>query len=101
MNPHDKGLPPSKIPQLAQYAFVVLFVILVVLSGLFSLTEHWRRATFTLGIALMWLAAVRASCDSQVLGILAVRSRRFDMVFSACCGLLIIFFSLSIDSLGS
>lgn len=80
---------------------MALFGVLVAISVVFSLTEHWRRATFALGISMMWLAVLRAYCDSQVLGVLAVRSRRFDAIFSATLGTIMVFLSVSVDALGS
>ncbi|MDO4630816.1 MAG: DUF3017 domain-containing protein [Corynebacterium sp.] len=100
-NPHDVDLKPSKIPLVAQYSMLGLFLLAVVVSGGFAIMEHWRRATFTLGAALVWLAVVRFTCDSKVLSVLAVRSRRFDVAFTTTVGALILFLSGTVDSLGS
>ncbi|MDF5820463.1 DUF3017 domain-containing protein [Corynebacterium felinum] len=100
-NPHDVNLLPSRIPRPLQIAAVVVFVLGVLASGIFSFTEHWRRATFTLGVALLWLSVLRLTCDSKILGVLAVRSRTFDALYTALGGSLMIFLSSSVDSLGS
>lgn len=100
-NPHDAGLKPSALSKPLQYALVVLFAIGVVASGVFALTEHWRRASFTLGAALLWLSVVRMTCDSKVLGVLAVRSRQFDAIYTAVIGAAMVFLATSVDSLGS
>lgn len=100
-NPHDRFLNPSVLPKWVQKAGVVLFVVLIALSGVYSLTEHWRRATFSLGVAMVWLAVLRFSCDSRILGVLAVRSRLFDVLFSLTTGVLLLFLSYSVDALGS
>lgn len=100
-NPHDRRLAPSSIPGAVQWVMIALVLIGVVLSGLFSVLEHWRRATFLLGGSLLWLTVVRLTCDSSRVGILAVRSRRFDAVFSAALGAAMLFLSASVDSLGS
>lgn len=100
-NPHDAKLKPSRLPRLIQWAMVAWFVLGVGVSGVYALTEHWRRATFVLGAALLWLAVVRWLCDSQVLGVLAVRSRRFDLTFSTLLGVAMVFLASSVDSLGS
>lgn len=100
-NPHDIGRKESKIPSGIQYIGLSLFVIAVATSGVYSLTEHWRRATFVLGTALLWLAILRLTCDSKVLGVLSIRSRTFDVMYASAVGGAMVFFSYSIDSLGS
>ena len=100
-NPHDNDLPPSTVPVALQRAGLVIFVVGMVVSGVFSITEHWRRATFSLGATLVWLSVLRLTCDSQVLGVLAVRSRKFDAVFTALGGAAMLFLSASVDALGS
>lgn len=100
-NPHDIGNPPSPLPLWAQRAMAGLFVVGFLLSALFSATEHWRRATFVLGAAMLWLALMRLICDSRVIGLLAVRSRRFDAAFCAALGATMMFLAGSVDALGS
>ncbi|PAT10045.1 hypothetical protein CKJ80_07885 [Corynebacterium hadale] len=100
-NPHDIGNPPSRLPEWAQWAMVALFVVGFVASALFAATEHWRRATFVLGASMMWLAVMRYACDSRIVGLLAVRSRRADAVFCVCCGLAMVLLAGTVDSLGS
>lgn len=100
-NPHDRGLPPSALPLRWQHVFVGMFVVLLIITALFLFTEHWRRASFLFGASLFYLASARMLCDSRVLGVLAVRSRRFDVIFNLCVGGLMMFMAASIDSLGS
>ena len=100
-NPHDRALPPSRLPDAVQWICVGAFVVLVVASGLFSFLEHWRRATFALGVGMLWLAICRLVCDSRVMGVLAVRSRRFDMAFSLIAGAALVWLAVSVDALGS
>ncbi|QGU06523.1 hypothetical protein COCCU_02845 [Corynebacterium occultum] len=100
-NPHDADLKPSVLPRFMQLLGVGVFLLSFVVASVFALTEHWRRATFTLGAAMMWLAVLRVSCDSKILGILSVRSRRFDALFNLLLGGGLVFLSSSIDSLGS
>lgn len=68
---------------------------------MFSATEHWRRATFTLGVSMLWLAVMRLTCDSRVIGLVAVRSRRFDVAFTSVLGAAMMWLAWSVDSLGS
>lgn len=100
-NPHDVRLKPSRLPRAVQVAGVALFLIALVVSAGFAVTEHWRRATFTLGTAMIWLALLRLSLDSKILGIFSVRSRRFDTFFSLLLGSGLVFLSASVDALGS
>ena len=100
-NPHDIGNAPSKLPVRAQQVLVGLFVIGFLVATLFAVTEHWRRATFTLGAAMLWLTACRLTCDSQVMGLLAVRSRRFDAIFTGVAGAALVWLAVSVDALGS
>lgn len=100
-NPHDRGNRPSRLPAWMQWAGVTLLIAGVVASGVFSATEHWRRATFTLGVALIWLSVLRLTCDSKILGVFAVRSVKFDVAFCLVTGGLMSFLSASVDSLGS
>lgn len=100
-NPHDVGLAPSKLSHKVQKAGVILFIVAVVVASIFALTEHWRRATFTLGLSLLYLSALRLSCDSKTMGVLAVRSRKFDAIYTAVVGGIMIFLASSVDALGS
>ncbi|BAU95047.1 hypothetical protein N24_0785 [Corynebacterium suranareeae] len=100
-NPHDGGLAPSKLPHAVQRAGIVVFIFAVGAASVFALTEHWRRATFTLGASLLFLSLLRLSCDSKVLGVLSVRSRRFDATYTAILGGLMTFLAISVDALGS
>ena len=43
---------------------VALFVLGFVVATLFSVTEHWRRATFTLGMAMLWLTCLLYTSDA-------------------------------------
>ncbi|MBV7292628.1 DUF3017 domain-containing protein [Corynebacterium sp. TAE3-ERU16] len=100
-NPHDVGLPPSRVPHVIQRAFMaLLFAAFLVVIG-FALTEHWRRATFLLGCALIWLSVIRVTCDSRTLGVFAVRSRKFDTPFTLLMGGSMAFLAMSVDPLGS
>lgn len=100
-NPHDRGLSPSRLPATAQKIGVAVFLIGVVVSSLFAVTEHWRRAAFMLGVSMVYLAVLRLTCDSKIMGLLAVRSRRFDACYCAVLGGLMVFLAASVDSLGS
>ncbi|GAB3087507.1 DUF3017 domain-containing protein [Corynebacterium aquatimens] len=100
-NPHDLGNAPSRLPLWAQRAALAVFVLGFVAATVFAATEHWRRATFALGCTMLWLAGCRAFCDSHVLGLVAVRSQRFDIAFCIATGAMLVWLAASVDSLGS
>ena len=100
-NPHDAHLKPSALPPALQWLAIGLVVVAVVVSGFYAVFEHWRRATLLLGGALVWLTVVRLTCDSSRVGVLAVRSRRFDACFTGILGAEMVFMAFSIDALGS
>lgn len=100
-NPHDAHLQPSPLPPAVQWVAIGIVIAAVAVSGIFAVSEHWRRATMLLGGALMWLTVVRLTCDSSRVGVLAVRSRRFDACFTGILGAAMVFMAFSIDALGS
>ncbi|AKK10471.1 DUF3017 domain-containing protein [Corynebacterium uterequi] len=100
-NPHDVGNRPSPLPAWVQRVGVAALVLAFVASGWWSVTEHWRRSAFTLGFAMLWLSVLRLTCDSKVLGLLAVRSVKFDATYCAGIGAMLVFLAASVDSLGS
>ena len=100
-NPHDAHLPPSRLSTTVQRLGVGAFVLGLVVVALFLLTEHWRRGTFAFGMCLLWLTGLRCVADGSVMGVLSVRSRRFDALYTGLLGALMIYFSVSVDSLGS
>ncbi|MCF4005992.1 DUF3017 domain-containing protein [Corynebacterium uropygiale] len=100
-NPHDRSLRPSRLPRAVQYAGLGLFLLGLLVASVFALTDHWRRATFVLGSSMLWLALLRLTCDSRTLGVLSVRSRRFDCAFAIVTGGAMMFLSASVDALGS
>lgn len=84
-----------------QWGFIASVVALLALAVVFLILERWRRAGAALGVAFVVLALARWLVDSERLGILAVRSRRFDSMFCAAMGASMLFLALSVDSLGS
>lgn len=100
-NPHDRNLAPSIVPKHIQRAALVIFMVLLAVATFWAMGDHWRRSTFTYGVALAWLAAMRLTCDPSTLGFLSVRSRRFDVVFLGLVSAGMLALSSSIDALGS
>lgn len=100
-NPHDINNRPSRLPRWAQWVGVGVLCAGLVLGVVLLVTEHWRRATFMLGVCMLWVAVLRVLCDSRVVGLIAVRSKRFDVLFSGMLGAALVGLSVSIDALGS
>lgn len=101
VNPHDASEQPSPIPRAIQRVGLAFFLLGLVVASAFALTDHWRRATFVLGAGMVWFAALRQTCNSATLGLLTVRSRRFDVRFALLIGLATMYLSVSVNSLGS
>lgn len=77
-------------------------VIAGLLVGLaFVVAERWRRGTFVIGLAALAAAALRAALPTSRVGLLAVRGREFDVVFLVVTGVLVLWLSASVDSLGT
>lgn len=78
-----------------QAPLLVVWVV-VVLAFVRIALQHWREGTAELGVALLLAAVFRARCDSERVGLLAVRSRRVDIVTYVVFGLVMILVSLTI-----
>ena len=99
LNPHDRAVRPSPLARGFQRLIVAGFLAIVLVAGVFFLLDRWRRGSFVLGGALVYLSLARWVVDSDVMGVLAVRSRKFDASFTATLGLLIILLAVSVDPL--
>jgi len=101
VNPHDAGVAGSRVNRNIQMLSVILFAVTIGVGVVLLLTDHWRRGTVAVGIGVVWLGIIRWWVDSRILGVFAVRSRKFDSAFCVVIGGLLLFTALSIDSLGS
>lgn len=104
INPHTpKGLVTRGEkwdPRLQYGLYGLLFVgfgAFVVFLGL----ERWRRATLILGITMIYLGVLRQLLPDRLLGVMSVRSSRFDLFFCSLIGGGMVFLSASVDALGS
>lgn len=100
-NPHDRAVPPSPLNRWVQRLLVAVFVLFLLVALVLITQEHWRRGTSVLGGSLLYLAVIRWVVDSAVMGILAVRSRKFDSCFTAVLGIAMLWLAISVDPLGS
>ncbi|MDD7931172.1 DUF3017 domain-containing protein [Actinomycetospora straminea] len=76
-------------------AFLAVMVVVAVAFGRIGL-QHWREGTTELGLALLLAGVLRASLTRTAAGLLAVRSRRVDIVTYVLFGLVMIAVSLTI-----
>lgn len=100
-NPHDRAVPASPLPAIAQRVMVGAFVLMLVFALVWIAQEHWRRGASVLGGGLVYLAVIRWLVDSRIMGVLAVRSRKFDSIFTALLGMAMLWIAISVDPLGS
>lgn len=102
-NPHT---PDGPAPGEAWSARVQMLLFGTLFFGLgaaavFLGLERWRRATFTLGMTMIYLGAIRQYLPDSLLGVFSVRSRRFDLWFCLLTGGGMVFLASSVDALGS
>ncbi|MGO1948148.1 MAG: DUF3017 domain-containing protein [Mycobacteriaceae bacterium] len=100
-NPHDRPLPPSKLNQTLQMLLVIGFVVVMITGLAFLVADRWRRGTVTIGSGMLLLGLLRLVVDGKILGVLSVRSRRFDSGFCVAVGVAMLVVALSVDPLGS
>jgi hypothetical protein len=100
-NPHDVDVRPSGWPQWFQMLLVLIFLVAVAAGVVSIIAEHWRRGIMSVGIGMVWLGVARWFVDSRLMGVLAVRSRKFDSAFCVIVGGLLLLIALQVDSLGS
>lgn len=70
-------------------------------AAVFLGLERWRRATFMLGVTMMYLGVIRQFLPDSLLGVFSVRSMKFDLWFCFLVGGGMVFLASSVDALGS
>jgi len=79
----------------AQLPFLVVMVVVAVAFVRIA-QQHWREGTTELGLALLLAAVLRATISDRLAGLLAVRTRRVDIVTYAVFGAIVVAVSLTI-----
>jgi hypothetical protein len=79
----------------AHLPFLAVMVVVAVAFARIGL-QHWREGTTELGLALLLAGTLRATLTRTAAGLLAVRSRRVDIVTYVLFGLVVIAVSLTI-----
>ncbi|HJC85441.1 MAG TPA: DUF3017 domain-containing protein [Candidatus Corynebacterium faecigallinarum] len=80
---------------------VIGFVLVMIIGLAFLVADRWRRGTVTIGSAMLFLGLLRWLVDGEILGVLSVRSRRFDSAFCVTVGSVMLAVAMSVDPLGS
>nr|WP_206025510.1 DUF3017 domain-containing protein [Rhodococcus sp. 14C212] len=88
------SLARRNLPLLAVAVVIAAAVILVV-------ADRWRRGAFVFGGATLLAGLLRLWMPEDLVGVLAVRSRTFDVSALLVVGGLIIALAVSIDPLGT
>ncbi|QRE82036.1 DUF3017 domain-containing protein [Rhodococcus ruber] len=87
-------LARRNLPLLAVTVVIAAAVILVV-------ADRWRRGAFVFGSATLLAGLLRLWVPEDQVGVLAVRSRAFDVSALLVVGGLVIALAVSIDPLGT
>jgi hypothetical protein len=80
---------------------LVIIAMMMLLALLLVIWDRWRRGTFVFGVGTLLAAWFRLILPQSQAGLLAVRSRRFDVGALALVGGVIVWLTLSIDPLGT
>ncbi|WP_405133396.1 DUF3017 domain-containing protein [Nocardia sp. NBC_01388] len=79
---------------------ILLVAAVMVVAVVFLAWDRWRRGTFFFGGATLLAAALRLLLPTERVGLLAVRSKPFDVGWTAVLGSVIIVLAATINSLG-
>jgi hypothetical protein len=72
-------------------------VMLIVVTGIVRITMyHWREGTALIGVALLIAAVLRMLLPDQRAGLLAVRSRKVDVLLYGGFSAMILYVALTI-----
>ncbi len=94
-------------PTTLRYRLLTIHLPLILIGlGLFVAVvlvaiDRWRRGTLVFGIVTVAAAVIRLVLAEDRVGVLAVRSRAFDVATLASFGGLVIWLGASIESLGT
>ncbi len=79
---------------------MLLIAAVMVVAVVFLAWDRWRRGTFFFGGATLLAAALRMVLPTERVGLLAVRSKPFDVIWLTVLGSAIIALAATISSLG-
>jgi hypothetical protein len=79
---------------------MLLVVAVLVVAAVFLVQDRWRRGAYIIGGATLVAAALRLCLPTVRVGLLAVRSRPFDVGAYTALGGVIVALAATINSLG-
>lgn len=82
-----------------QFPMLLVLAVLVV-AVVFVAADRWRRGAFFIGGAITLAAVLRLCLPTARVGLLAVRSKPFDVAACAALGAAVIALAVTISSLG-
>jgi hypothetical protein len=62
---------------------IPITAVLIIVAGALVLIAlaYWRRGAFALGMAMLLAGGLRATLSDRTIGVLAVRGKKFDLLF--------------------
>jgi cation transport ATPase len=79
---------------------MVIVTVVIVLAVIFVASDRWRRGALFFGGATLLAAAFRLCLPTARVGLLAVRSKPFDVATLSILGTAIVFIAATINTLG-
>ncbi|WJR32743.1 DUF3017 domain-containing protein [Mycobacteroides immunogenum] len=83
-----------------QWPILVVSAVFLVALGL-VIADRWRRGALVVGIAVGIAAALRLVLTDETAGLLAVRSKTFDVGALGAVAAAMVYLALTIDPLGT
>jgi len=83
-----------------QWPILLVSMVFLVALGL-VIADRWRRGALVVGIAVGIAAALRLALTDETAGLLAVRSKTFDVGALGAVAAAMVYLALTIDPLGT
>lgn len=76
-------------------------LVVIAVAVVFGLADRWRRGAFVFGVATVLAGLFRLCLPTERVGLLAVRSKGFDVGALLTVGGAIVLLAVTIDPLGT
>lgn len=97
---HDSGSGSWGAQFLRCHLPMVVVGLVILVAIVFVASDRWRRGAFIFGGAALLAAAFRLCLPTVRVGLLAVRSKPFDVATLSLLGSTIVFIAATINTLG-
>lgn len=84
-------------PRLIRAVPITIVMAIVVVALILISLAHWRRGIATLGVAMLVGGLLRLLLSERSIGVLAVRGKRFDVLFYLASGLYMLILTVIIS----